>query len=136
MGEEVGHDLWDLARRIAEAEIMWRRVVRARMMLPQNPDRLTRFKWTLSANARLMLRVASRWDPRKDPTHARLFRMLENAGYRPGLSVSKWVPLKRKKNDLEGRALDRYERRAISRRKSAIRAFDTLRAQRKTSALD
>jgi hypothetical protein len=138
MGEEVGHDLWDLARRVAEAEILWRRVVRVQMMLPQIPDRLTRFKWTLSPNIRIAGRIIMRWGRRwgvpKDPTYVRLYKMLEEAGYVPGLPVSIWVPLKKKKNDLEGKALNRYEKRAISRRKSAIRAFDALRAQNKLSA--
>jgi hypothetical protein len=138
MGEEVGHDLWALAHRVAEAEIMWRRVVRARMMLPQIPDRLTRFKWTLTLSKRLFSLIVSRWARRggilKDPTYERYFKMLEEAGYDDDLPWSMWVPLKKKKNDFEGKALNRYERRAISRRKSAIRAFDALRAQNKSSA--
>jgi hypothetical protein len=138
MGEEVGQDLWDLARRVAEAEILWRRVVQARMLLSQIPDRLTRFKWTLTPSKRLFSWIVSRWARRggvsKDPTYERYFKMLDEAGYDDDLPWSMWVPLKKKKNDLEAKALNRYERRAISRRKSAIKAFDELRAQNKLSA--
>jgi hypothetical protein len=123
-GEEAGPELLDLARRVAEAEITLRRVFRAQMMLPDIPRRLTRFKWVLSPNRKLLSAAINRAYRRQEGAFERLVKILEEEGIDVDAPPFIEAPFKRKEKDLEKSALDRYERRAFSRRKSAIKAFD------------
>ena len=109
-------DLMDLARRVAESELELRRVRRARMLLAKfprpptsEPKKATNFKMRLRA-----LRQFNRL-----PTEA-MFEKLR----RLFVEAKEYdLPI----NILPGcdpNAFHRYEQRAVSKRKFAIRAFD------------
>jgi len=99
-------ELLGLARRVAEAELMLRRVRRAQFMSTSIPF----------LNAKVVARYSiddlqdSIIPGRQDPTAPSI------------------VATPEQRNDYEADALVRYERRALSRRKSAIRDFDAARS--------
>jgi hypothetical protein len=128
-GEEADDELLGLAREVAEAEIVLRRVFRARMMLPAIPRRPTYFKLVASPNAKIFHAVVRRVSRRKHNVMEQALHLLKEAGWSPDAPPLVEAPSKRKHKDVEADALERYERRALSRRKSAIRAFDLWRKE-------
>ena len=127
VGEIVGTDanaeIQDLARRIAEAQIDLRRVRHARHQL---------FSQTLSdpdyeseamhrKKSALVIRYARRFDLRMPMPD----NVMEFLNSKPEGPYKLATILADKTRQLL--ALDRYERRALSRRKFAIRAFDAAR---------
>jgi hypothetical protein len=128
-GEEADNELLDIAREVAEAEIVLRRVFRARIMLPAIPRPPTYFKLVASPNAKIFHAVVRRVSRRKHNVGEHAVRLLQEAGWSPDAPVLVEAPSKVKRKDVEAVALERYERRALSRRKSAIRAFDLWRKE-------
>jgi hypothetical protein len=128
-GEEADNELVGLAREVAEAEIVLRRVFRARIMLPAIPRRRTDLKLVPSPSEKLFHAVVRRVSRRKHNAGEHAVRLLQEAGWSPDAPPFVEVPSKRKRKDVEADALERYERRALSRRKSAITAFDLRRQE-------
>ena len=93
-------DLIDLARPIAEAELELRRIWHARLQRTQNPHLPTDFMFVA------------------------LNELLEEMGRDAPRGM---LRLKQVLIDKEANAFERYERRALSRRKFAIRDFDAAR---------
>ncbi|NVO16250.1 MAG: plasmid pRiA4b ORF-3 family protein [Rhodoplanes sp.] len=120
MGEETRPDLLELAYQIAEAEIDLRRIRQARETL---------FKLSLprpSDHAPVSGSCVER-DEHQPNDAVHLAEALDSAA--PELiRASTMNPAQ----DVEARAIDRYERRAQSRRKSAIRKFDLARLAAQT----
>jgi hypothetical protein len=137
--DEAGRpDLIEFARRIAEAEVDLRRIRRARQILAKLPPLIvTPFRSVKSPNWNLFTRALQYESQRKQSSDKNgplripfldLANRLERMGWDPEAPDLVREPLKprviRKNYRLE--ALERYERRAFSRRKSAIRRFDAL----------
>jgi hypothetical protein len=64
---------------------------------------------------------------RKEPSMEHLLERLDRLGWDPTAPDRVEAPLKRNVKNVKLDALERYERRAMSRRKSAIRRFDLMR---------
>jgi hypothetical protein len=123
-GQHASAELKDLARRVAEAQIDLGRVRLARRQVLSGrlsePDRR---KLRVAMNRRKALPALSSPRPTKSTTRAILDSPLMGS---PDLPRSLAVVLAQQVKALC--AFDRYEKRALSRRKSAIRALDAARA--------
>jgi hypothetical protein len=127
IANEAGRpDLIEFARRIAETEVDVRRIRSARAMLEKIPPvSPTFYRMAKSPNERLF-KTALRQENRRKQTSMKDFAdRLDALGWDPDAPAFVEVPLKfRARADRRPEILARYERRATSRRKSAIRRFD------------
>jgi len=118
-GPDASAKIQKLARWIAEAEIDLRRVREVRHQLVnsawRDPD------YESEATSRKKIALLHRW-PLDEPVPHELIKILIS---KPGGPFKLAMILSDKACQL--RALDRYERRALSRRKFAIRAYDDSR---------
>jgi hypothetical protein len=123
IGTDANPEMQELARRIAEAQIELRRVRHARHQLfsqaLSDPDYESEVM--LRKKSALVIRHAQRFDLRR-PMPANVTQFLNSKPEGP----YKFVTILADKTR-QLLALDRYERRALSRRKFAIRAFDAAR---------
>ena len=117
----------EFARKIAEAEIDLRRIRRARAAAEKIAAPPRYFKTIASPDAKLRMKRLGRAKRHKNASIEDLTRMPAEAGSNPEASRLVDVPVKQSPRDRRGEAFARYERRALSRRKSAIRAFDAAR---------
>jgi hypothetical protein len=127
IANEAGRpDLIEFARRIAEAEVDVSRILRARAMLGKLPiTPPTRYRLVNSPNERVLIEAVRQENRCKRGTMRDFTDRLKRLGWDPAGPIYLKVPLKwRDKSDLRPKNLARYERRATSRRKSAIRRFD------------
>jgi len=129
---EANPEIQELARRIAEAQIDLRRVRHARhQILSQalsDPDYESTA--TLDKKAALVIRILRHSDL-DTPMSNEVMEFLSSKPEGP----NKFATILADKA-LRLLALDRYERRALSRRKFAIRAFDASARRKLTSRMD
>jgi hypothetical protein len=123
IGTESNPEIQELARRIAEAQIDLRRVrhVRHQILSQALTDPDYESEAMLCKKATLVLRCARRSDLNK-PLPDEVIEFLSSKPEGP----NKFATILADKAP-QLLALDRYERRALSRRKFAIRAFDAAR---------
>ena len=123
VGDAGRPDLIDYAQRVAEAEIDLRRVRRARQTLARLPTAAaTSYRLVDSPNMRLLDAAARRLNRRKESSFEELIEMV-GAGWVHGVPDLVEARTKGGRN-VKAEFLERYERRAASRRKFAIRDFD------------
>jgi hypothetical protein len=132
IGTDANPEMQELARRIAEAQIDLRRVRHARhQLLSQalsDPDYESEVM--LGKKAALVIRCLRRFDPAAPLPD----NMMEFLSSKPQGPYKFATILADKARQLL--ALDRYERRALSRRKFAIRAFDAAGRRKPTSRMN
>ena len=120
-------DLIGLERRIAEAELDLRRARRARQTLTRlTTAGATGYRLIELPYSKLFRTVVRHLNRRKESLKEDLTELVFSASWVPGAPEFVEVPARRGKN-IKAELLERYERRATSRRKSAIRDFDTAR---------
>ena len=127
IGEETNPGRLELARRIAEAQIDLRRIRDYRQRLIAQ-DYATTKPYSTEENKRffkMVLRMLRAGDP-GPVRHYRLVRLLTEE---PLVGLAKLAAILIDRS-AELRRLERYERRAWSRRKFAIRAFDAFALER------
>ena len=129
IADEAGRpDLVGLARRIADAEMDLRRIRRSRATLAKIPGSdVPPLRKVRSRNSRLSSSIIRRLLRRTAPAVEDLTLQLYSAGFNPNASDFVEAPRKGPKGKSEAEVLERYERRATSRRNSAIRDFDLAR---------
>jgi hypothetical protein len=130
IADEAGRpDMIEFARRIAEAEVDLRRIRRAREIPAKLPPLIFfPFQCVKSPNWKLWTRELQYDSQCKQSSLLDLANRLERMGWDPEAPDLVREPLKPRviKKNYRLEALERYERRATSRRKSAIRRFDAL----------
>lgn len=121
-------DLIEFARGIAEAEVDLRRIRRARATQAKLPNvNSSSVRMVASPNAKLFMTAVRLENRRKEPSMDDLAERLNSLGWDSTAPDRVEAPLKRDVKNIKLDALERYERRAMSRRKSAIRRFDLMR---------
>jgi hypothetical protein len=123
IGTDTNAEIQELARRIAEAQIDLRRVRHARHQIISqalsDPDYES--ETMFGKKVTLVMRCLRRFDPAA-PLPDNMMEFLSSKPQGPNKFATILVDKAR-----QLLALDRYERRAMSRRKFAIRAFDAAR---------
>jgi hypothetical protein len=135
IGTDSNPEIRELARRIAEAQIDLRRVRRARhQLLSQalsDPDYES--ETMLGKKSALVIRCLRHFDP-SVPMPDNVMEFLSSKPQAPYKFATILAGKTRQLLALD--PLDRYERRALSRRKFAIRAFDAARRRKLASRMN
>jgi hypothetical protein len=130
-GPGANAETQELARRVAEAQIDLRRVRHARHQFLSNTLSQEYYSYTKMRMKVKILRALLRPNPPDISTEA-----LEFATSNPSLEGPDKLATILLEQAKELLAMDRYERRALSRRKFAVRAFDEARARTATLGLN